>query len=872
MKSDLLIQGKKYYYFPLSSEASQQQIQSLPYSLRILLENFIRLKHNSKDKKYDGFIKTLLTRQIGAEIAFNPSRILMQDFTGVPAIVDLATMRDEVRNRGGDPTQVNPLIPVDLVVDHSVIVDSYGKSTSLQKNVDLEFSRNHERYTFLKWGQKSFQNFRVVPPGTGICHQVNIEYLAHVVMHNKEEDILYPDIVLGTDSHTTMVNGLSVLGWGVGGIEAEACLLGLSYPMLLPEVVGVKLIGRMPEFSTATDVVLAVTELLRKEGVVGKFVEYFGEGLSSLTLADRATIANMAPEYGATCGFFPIDQETIAYLTLTGRSEEQCERVEQYAKAQHLWYDTTTEPLYNKVLTVDLSTIEPCLAGPKRPQDRVLLKNAAKSCQDLLAAEKKDPTQEYAVKGEDFSINNGDVLIAAITSCTNTSNPYVLVGAALLARKARQAGLTVKPWVKTSFGPGSQVVYQYLKNAGLMEDLEHFGFHLAGYGCTTCIGNSGPFKQSIAETIDQNQLTVCSVLSGNRNFEGRIHPQVKANYLASPLLVVAYAIKGNMVEDISSASLGRGSSGQDVYLKDVWPSQKEIAEIIESNVTREIFQEKYKEVFNGTPQWQKINVEPTVTYQWDDKSTYIRRAPYFDKPLDGKISVRNGRLLALLGDSITTDHISPAGNIHIESPAAKYLLNHNIQKDDFNSYGARRGNHEVMMRGTFGNIRLKNEMVPEKSGGFTKYLLTDEVKSIYDASMRYQEEDIPLVIIAGKEYGTGSSRDWAAKGTNLLGVRAVVAESFERIHRSNLVGMGVMPLEFANGETKQSLNLKGDEIIMIKPIGDGLSPRMPMQLEIIYSDNTKKTIDLRLRIDTEEEIKYFEKGGILNYMVESVFQ
>ena len=808
------------------------------------------------------------------DISFNPARVLMQDFTGVPAIVDLAAMRDALHKKGGDATKINPLIPVDLVIDHSVIVDHYGTKDAFSQNVSAEYERNSERYKFLSWGQKAFQNFRVVPPGTGICHQVNLEYLAKVVFQKKQDNgrtLVYPDTLVGTDSHTTMVNGLAVLGWGVGGIEAEAAMLGQPVSMLIPEVIGFKMTGSLKEGITATDLVLAVTNILRAKGVVGKFVEFYGEGVNHLTLADRATVANMAPEYGATCGFFPIDQETLDYLSFTGRSELEVALVEAYAKEQSLWHDTEVEPDYAETIHLDLSSIRPSIAGPKRPQDKVFLEDAKASCASFI--QKNNPQenqQSYAVPGENFSLTHGDIMIAAITSCTNTSNPSVLIAAGLLARKAAALGLKAKPFVKTSLAPGSKVVVDYLKKADLLKDLEAIGFYLVGYGCTTCIGNSGPLAAPIAETIEKHDLTVAAVLSGNRNFEGRVNPHVKANYLASPPLVVAYALAGTMLKDLTKDSIGKDPQGTPIYLKDLWPSNQEINAIMRASMTPEMYKKQYASVFEGDSIWKSFDTPPTVTYNWDDTSTYVKNPPYFDLEFSKTNNIQGARILALLGDSITTDHISPAGTIKNESPAGHYLKDHGIDAIHFNAYGARRGNHDIMIRGTFANIRIQNEMLDAVTGGFTKYYPSGEQMTIFDAAERYTRDAVPLVVIAGKEYGTGSSRDWAAKGTRLLGVKAVIAESFERIHRSNLVGMGVLPLLFQEGATRKSLGLRGDEIIDILGLDQTLAPGMKLSLKIHFKDGSTEESPLSLAVNTPDEIHYFNAGGILPYVLESL--
>jgi aconitate hydratase len=870
-----------YFNLPKAAEKLGIELSKLPFSLRILLENLIRNENNRSVKLGDieAMAKWLEERKSSHEIAFFPARVFMQDFTGGPAVVDLAAMRDAMKKIGSDPNKINPLTPVDLVIDHSVQVDHYGQSDALAKNVALEMQRNNERYEFLRWGQEAFNNFRVVPPGIGICHQVNLEYLAKVVWSNAEngEKIAYPDSVVGTDSHTTMINGLSVLGWGVGGIEAEAAMLGQPISMLIPEVVGFKLTGQLKEGVTATDLVLTVTEMLRKKGVVNKFVEFFGNGLDHLALADRATIANMAPEYGATCGFFPIDVETIKYLKLSGRDEQTISLVEAYAKAQCLWRDKTTlEPLYTDVLQLDLSTVEASLAGPKRPQDRVPLPNVNHSFSSVLPTlAKKDPNPntQYKVEGADFTLQHGHVVIAAITSCTNTSNPSVMVAAGLLARNAMRKGLSSKPWVKASLAPGSKVVSEYLKVGGLQESLDALGFNLVGYGCTTCIGNSGPLKKQIEDTISINDVVVASVLSGNRNFEGRVHPLVKANYLASPPLVVAYAIVGTTNIDLTKEPIGMDKDGNHIYLRDIWPSSAEINDYINKIINAQLFKSKYQDVFAGNKEWQDIKTVKSMNYSWTD-SSYINNPPYFEhinQPVNSKLSnIQGAHVLAIFGDSITTDHISPAGNIAKSSPAASYLRSKGVQDADFNSYGARRGNHEVMMRGTFANIRIKNEMLDGIEGGMTKHIPTGEVMSIYDAAMNYKGAGKNLIVIAGKEYGTGSSRDWAAKGTMLLGVKAVVAESFERIHRSNLVGMGVLPLLFTNGMTRHDLKLVGDETFDILGLDNELKPRMMLELAIHRASGDINKIPVLCRIDTEDEVAYILNGGILQYVVRNL--
>lgn len=879
-RSTLNVGGKNYVYYSLKKAESSglPTISKLPYSTRVLLENLLRTENGKSVQLKD--IKALCQLpgkdKVFSEIGFSPARVLMQDFTGVPAVVDLAAMRDAMKALGGDPEKINPLIPVDLVIDHSVMVDYYGREDAFKKNVALEFKRNLERYTFLKWGQKAFKNFRVVPPGTGICHQVNLEYLAQCVWTTQENDgtvIAYPDTLVGTDSHTTMVNALAVLGWGVGGIEAEAAMLGQPVSMLIPEVVGFKLTGKLVEGVTATDLVLTITNILRAKGVVGKFVEFFGPGLEHLTIADRATVANMAPEYGATCGFFPIDQETLRYLKFTGRDQDRIDLVEAYAKEQGLWYDhQLADPVYDELLELDLRSVLPTLAGPKRPQDKVYLSDAKEACLHTLEKDQKSIDQEFPVAGKGYSLHHADVVIAAITSCTNTSNPSVMLGAGLLARKAHQLGLKPKPWVKTSLAPGSQVVSDYLEKSGFIHDLESVGFYLVGYGCTTCIGNSGPLNSEIAEAIEKNDLTVAGVLSGNRNFEGRINPHAKLNYLASPLLVIAYALAGTMAIDLTREPIGTSKEGNPVYLKDIWPSSKEIREATELFMTPEMFRSRYADVFTGDEEWQQIEAKLSKTYTWADHSTYVKNPPYFTslKQQSMLADIKGARVLALLGDSVTTDHISPAGSIKRDGPAGQYLLNHNIDIADFNSYGSRRGNHEVMMRGTFANIRLANEMVPEKTGGYTRFDKEGEIISIYDAAMQYIKNDTPLVVIAGKEYGTGSSRDWAAKGTKLLGIKAVIAESFERIHRSNLVGMGVLPLAFPDGVNRKTLNLTGFETINLIGLNKGITPGMAVMCEITRPDGKIETIPLKCRIDTQDEVDYFKNDGILPYVLKIV--
>ncbi len=875
-KRTLSVAGKTYSYYSLkAAEHKLGNLAALPYSLKVLLENLLRFEDGRSVTTDDigAFGEWLKSGASEREIAYRPARVLMQDFTGVPAIVDLAAMRDAMKRLGKDPEKINPLAPVDLVIDHSVMVDYFGGSGAFKKNVDREYERNFERYQFLKWGQAAFDNFRVVPPGTGICHQVNLEYLAQTVWtaDYQGETFAYPDTLVGTDSHTTMVNGLSVLGWGVGGIEAEAAMLGQPVSMLIPEVVGFKLIGKLPEGSTATDLVLTVTQMLRKKGVVNKFVEFYGPGLDTLALEDQATIANMAPEYGATCGFFPITAETIRYLTATGRRPERVALVEAYAKEQGLWRDASApDPKFTDTLELDLASILPSLAGPKRPQDRVLLKDAAQSFAEALDKEygiKGGRGKRVRVGGEKFDLGNGDVVIAAITSCTNTSNPSVLIAAGLVARNARNRGLRTKPWVKTSLAPGSQVVTDYLEAAGLQNDLDALGFNLVGYGCTTCIGNSGPIPEPISKAVNENGMAVCSVLSGNRNFEGRVSPDARANYLASPPLVVAYALAGSMTVDLVRDPLGQDVKGQDVYLRDIWPSNREIAEVVRKHVTAQMFATRYADVFKGDDKWRKIDAGDGGVYRWP-KSTYVANPPYFEgmtmtpTPVE---PIANARILALFGDSITTDHISPAGDIKEEGPAGQFLKHHQVPVSEFNSYGSRRGNHEVMMRGTFANIRIKNQMLSGVEGGLTKYVPTADQMSIYDAAMKYKAAGIPLVVFAGKEYGTGSSRDWAAKGTVLLGVRAVIAESFERIHRSNLVGMGVLPLQFKEGESWKSLGLSGEEAVTLHGV-EKVEPRQTMRATI-SADSSFRGIELRVRIDTADELDYFRHGGILRYVV-----
>ncbi len=878
-KSTLKTSGGEYKFFSLEEAATKigKDISRLPYSLKILLENLIRNFDGDvvTQEHISSLIESVKNPQKRIEIAYTPARVLMQDFTGVPAVVDLAAMRDAVAKQNKDPKKINPLVAVDLVIDHSVQVDFSGSAEAFKKNVDLEMQRNNERYEFLKWAQKSFDNFRVVPPGTGICHQVNLENLAQVVWTKTEngEVIAYPDTVVGTDSHTTMINGLAVLGWGVGGIEAEAAMLGQPISMLIPEVIGFKLTGKLQEGITATDLVLAVTQILRAKGVVGKFVEFFGPALSSLSLADRATIANMAPEYGATCGIFPIDQETLNYLKLTARSTENIELVAAYARAQNMFCaDHNFAPDFSEVLELDISTIRPSLAGPKRPQDRVILPEVAGSYEKLFLELNNAAKERENIAELNSDLGDGDVVIAAITSCTNTSNPSVLIAAGLLAKKALAKGLKVKPTVKTSLAPGSQVVQEYLTNSGLQNYLDQLGFNLIGFGCTTCIGNSGPLHPQIEEKIKEKNLLVASVLSGNRNFEGRVHPLVKANYLASPPLVVAYALAGTLKINLEIDALGVNAQGEKVFLKDIWPSKAEVDEVIVQNISREVFAKKYSDLFKGDEAWQAISVEKSDTYKWQPNSTYIRLPNFFDDlNRANAVDVKAARILGLFGDSITTDHISPAGNISATSPAADYLREKGVERVDFNSYGARRGNHEVMMRGTFANIRIKNEILGgSKEGGFTKIFEKDQETSIFDAAMFYKEKNTALVIFAGKEYGTGSSRDWAAKGTFLLGVKAVIAESFERIHRSNLIGMGVMPLIFKDGQNRKSLNIKGDEVVDILGINPNITPKQDLSCIITRSDGSKQEVILTCGLDTSNEVEYFKRGGILQFVMNQI--
>lgn len=904
-RKKLEVEGKSYDYFSLkAAEAKIGDISKLPFSLKVLLENLLRYEDGRSVTKDDvqAIADWVKTKSSTKEIAYRPARVLLQDFTGVPAVVDLAAMREAIKSLGGDVEKINPLSAVDLVIDHSVMVDEFGTARAFEANVEREFERNGERYEFLKWGQGAFDNFRVVPPGTGICHQVNLEYLGQTVWVEKDQkgaQVAYPDTLVGTDSHTTMINGLGILGWGVGGIEAEAAMLGQPVSMLIPEVVGFKLEGKLKEGATATDLVLVVVEMLRKLGVVGKFVEFYGDGLDNLSLADRATIANMAPEYGATCGFFPIDDETIRYLKFTGRDDHRVKLVEAYAKEQGMWRTKGHEPVFTTTLSLNLSDVVPSIAGPKRPQDRIALTQAASSFKKIMMDLKLQPSgKEGAMLSEGgqipahkriemieaknhegpnaapYPLENGDVVIAAITSCTNTSNPDVMVAAGLLARNANAKGLKVKPWVKTSLAPGSQVVTEYLNKANLQDDLDALGFNLVGYGCTTCIGNSGPLDAPIRTAIEENDLTVCGVLSGNRNFEGRISPHVKANYLASPPLVVAYALAGSLHVDLYKDPLGQDQNGKDVFMKDIWPSNKEIRETVESCLTPKMFKDRYADVFKGTKEWQAIGGDKSgKTYSWVPSSTYVKNPPFFDgmgKSVKATQDIKGARALAILADSVTTDHISPAGAIKKQGPAGEYLSAHKVDTKDFNSYGSRRGNHEVMMRGTFANVRIKNLMLDNVEGGYTKYIPTGEQMSIYDAAMKYQKEGTPLVVIAGKEYGTGSSRDWAAKGTTLLGVKAVIAESFERIHRSNLVGMGVLPLVFKAGVTRESLKLDGSETFDITGVQGSMKPQQDVTLKIHRANGKVDEVVLQSRIDTLDEVEYYKNGGILHYVLRNL--
>ncbi|HTJ62567.1 MAG TPA: aconitate hydratase AcnA [Alphaproteobacteria bacterium] len=880
----LTVDGTDYDYFSIeAAQADIGDVARLPFSMKVLLENLLRYEDGRTVSVDDvkAVAEWLKTKSSDREIAYRPARVLMQDFTGVPAVADLAAMRKAIERLGSDPARINPLSTVDLVIDHSVMVDESGTAMAFEDNVEREFERNGERYAFLRWGQTAFDNFRVVPPGTGICHQVNLEYLAQTVWVGEEKGrkVAYPDTLVGTDSHTTMVNGLAVLGWGVGGIEAEAAMLGQPISMLIPEVIGFKLSGKLKEGMTATDLVLTVTQMLRKKGVVNKFVEFYGPGVEALALADRATLANMAPEYGATCGFFPIDKETIRYLTLSGRDSSRIKLVEAYAKAQGMWRDENTpDPVFTDSLSLDLGEVEPSLAGPRRPQDRVLLSGAAKAFVaelEKFGVPAAEVNKRVPVAGTDFTLGHGDVVVAAITSCTNTSNPSVMLAAGLLAKKAVAKGLTVKPWVKTSMAPGSQVVTEYYKAAGLWDSLNALGFNLVGYGCTTCIGNTGPLPDAISAAINENNLVAGAVLSGNRNFEARIHQDVRANYLASPPLVVAYAIAGSIMIDITTEPLGIGSDGQPVYLKDVWPSNEEIAETVASSISREMFIGRYSDVFQGPKQWQGVEFAEGQTYKWDASSTYVQEPPFFQTMTaepEAITDIKKARMLALLGDSITTDHISPAGNIKKSAPAGEYLLEHQVRPSEFNSYGSRRGNHEIMMRGTFANTRIKNEMAPGTEGGVTRHMPDGEVMPIYTAAMKYIDEGTPLIVVAGKEYGTGSSRDWAAKGTRLLGVKAVIAESFERIHRSNLVGMGVLPLQFKEGTDRKTLGLDGSETFDLLGFADNLKPRMDIALTISRANGKVDVVPLTCRIDTLDEIDYYKNGGILQYVLRNMLK
>ena len=874
----ITINGSNYKYYSLT-EAEKNGltgVSKLPKSLKVLLENLLRYEDDLSVTKnqIDAIKDWLRTKKSSTEIAYRPARVLLQDYTGIPAVADLAAMREAVKEKNKDPNTINPLSAVDLVIDHSVQVDKSANTDSFEKNVDIEFQRNGERYSFLKWGQQAFNNFRIVPPGTGICHQVNLEYLSKVVWTEryKDENYLFPDTLVGTDSHTTMVNGLSVLGWGVGGIEAEAGMLGQPISMLIPEVIGFNVTNKMPEGTTATDLVLTVVKMLRDKGVVGKFVEFYGKGLKNLTLADRATIANMAPEYGATCGFFPIDEETLKYLRFSGRDEKTVSVVENYAKEQGLWASEEIE--FTDTLSLDMSTIVPTISGPKRPQDKVLLTEASSGFKKVFKDATERKKQNISkVLGTDYEIKDGSILIAAITSCTNTSNPNVLIGAGLLAKKAVEFGLQTKPWVKTSLAPGSQVVTDYLAKAGLNVFLDKLGFNLVGYGCTTCIGNSGPLPENIVEAIQKENIYAVSVLSGNRNFEGRISPHIKANYLASPPLVVAYALAGHMEFDLYKEPLGKSKDGKDIYLKDIWPSNKEIEDTLRESLNAEMFVRRYSNISEGPKQWQKIKTENTSIYNWDPGSTYVKKPPFFDNlpnEPEGFSEIKDARPLLILGDMITTDHISPAGNIQIESPTGEYFMERQILPKDYNSYGSRRGNHEVMMRGAFANIRIRNEMVPEREGGFTKLYPEEKIMPVYDAVVEYKKRGTDLVVIGGKEYGTGSSRDWAAKGTKLLGVKVVIAESFERIHRSNLIGMGVLPLQFTDGMNRTNINLTGSELISVLDLKKGILPSDKIEVEIKYVSGDVKKVNMLCRIDTKNELEYYKNGGILQYVLRNM--
>ena len=865
-----------YYSLKLAEKNGLEGISKLPKSLKVLLENLLRYEDEKSVTKSQilALQNWLKNKRSETEIAYRPARVLLQDYTGIPAVADLAAMREAVKEKNQDPNKINPLSSVDLVIDHSVQVDKYSTLNSLKENVEIEFQRNAERYSFLKWGQQAFNNFRIVPPGTGICHQVNLEYLSKVVWMERfnDKNYIFPDTLVGTDSHTTMVNGLSVLGWGVGGIEAEAGMLGQPISMLIPEVIGFEIKNKLPEGTTATDLVLTVVKMLRDKGVVGKFVEFYGEGLKNLTLADRATIANMAPEYGATCGFFPIDDETLKYLAFSGRDKNQVDIVKKYAIEQGLW--TSDDVVFSDTLSLDMSTVVPTISGPKRPQDKVLLTDASKNFKENLKTyTNRNAISKINVEKSDFDIQDGSILIAAITSCTNTSNPNVLIGAGLLAKKACKFGLNSKPWVKTSLAPGSQVVTDYLERAGLNVYLDKLGFNLVGYGCTTCIGNSGPLADNIADAVIKNNLYAVSVLSGNRNFEGRISPLIKANYLASPPLVVAYAIAGNMQTDLYKDPLGKSQNGKDIFLKDIWPSNKEIEDVLKESLNASMFVKRYSDVSKGPDQWQKIKTKESSIYEWDENSTYVKKPPFFenlkDKPEKFE-NIENARPLLILGDMITTDHISPAGSIQKNSPTGEYFMKNQVLQKDFNSYGSRRGNHEVMTRGTFANIRIRNEMAPGTEGGFTKLHPEGNVMPVYDAVVEYKKRGTDLVVIGGKEYGTGSSRDWAAKGTKLLGIKSVLAESFERIHRSNLIGMGILPLQFINGKNRKKLKLDGSELISIKGIKEGLKPGDKVTVEFKYKNGDTKKIEMLCRIDTNNELEYFKHGGILQYVLRNM--
>ena len=876
--SEIRIDDKKFKFYSLkkAEENGLSGISKLPKSLKVLLENLLRYEDEITVTKnqIESLKQWLIDKRSKTEIAYRPARVLLQDYTGIPAVADLAAMREAVKDKNKDPEKINPLSAVDLVIDHSVQVDQSAKSDSFDKNVEIEFKRNGERYSFLKWGQQAFNNLRIVPPGTGICHQVNLEYLSKVVWKERfdGDEYIFPDTLVGTDSHTTMVNGLSVLGWGVGGIEAEAGMLGQPISMLIPEVIGFEIKNKMPEGTTATDLVLTVVKMLRDKGVVGKFVEFYGEGLKNLSLADRATIANMAPEYGATCGFFPVDDETLRYLKFSGRDQSTVKIVEEYAKTQGLWASNDIE--FTDTLILDMSTIVPTISGPKRPQDKVLLSNASNSFRkNFNEAMNKKNFSSSKVNGTEFEIKDGSILIAAITSCTNTSNPNVLIGAGLVAKKAVELGLEVKPWVKTSLAPGSQVVTDYLQKAGLNIYLDKLGFNLVGYGCTTCIGNSGPLADNIVEAIQRENIYAVSVLSGNRNFEGRISPHIKANYLASPPLVVAYALAGRMDFDLYKEPLGKDKNGKEIFMKDIWPSNKEIEEVLKDSLSADMFIKRYSNVSEGPKQWQEIKTEKSSIYDWEENSTYVKKPPFFenlpDKP-EGFKEIKDARPLLILGDMVTTDHISPAGNIQKESPTGEYFMKHQILPKDYNSYGSRRGNHEVMMRGTFANIRIKNEMAPGTEGGFTKLYPEEKIMPIYDAVVEYKKRKTDLVVIGGKEYGTGSSRDWAAKGTKLLGIKAVIAESFERIHRSNLIGMGILPLQFIDNINRKSLNLKGSELISVIDLEKGLNPSNKIKIEIKYLSGEIKRIETLCRIDTQNELEYYKNGGILQYVLRNM--